>query len=453
VEITQKSFLSEDMTMTQSVNRRHFLKAGIATAGGVAIMRVSDSQRAFAASDTVRVAVIGLRGRGKDHIHGFHKQPGVQVTAFCDVDESILQERATQYEKDSGRSLKCYRDMRAVFDDKEIDAVSFATPNHWHALGGIWAMQAGKHTYIEKPCSHNIWEGRQLVNAARKYNRLCQHGTQGRSSPAIREAIQKLKEGVIGDVYMARGLCFKWRPSIGKTDGPQPLPASVDYDLWCGPAPKKPLLRKNLHYDWHWQWDFGNGDMGNQGVHEMDMARWGLGVGLPARIQSMGGHYMFDDDQQTPNTLICTFEYPREAKLLQFETRHWVSNYEGGFGSPGDNNVGVLFYGSEGYMELEYFNYRTYLGKKREPGPKGSGEGDPWNAFISAVRSGKREDLGVDIEEGHLSSALCHLGNISYRTQRTIHFDPAAEKIIDDQEAGQMLSRSYRDPFVVPSIA
>jgi predicted dehydrogenase len=440
--------------MNQSINRRQFVKRDIAAAGGMAALgTASRSAKVFAASDTIRVAVVGLRGRGKEHIHGFHQQPGVQVAALCDVDELVLRERASQYETHSGRPVKCYRDMRAVFDDKEIDVVSFATPNHWHALGGIWAMQAGKHAYIEKPCSHNVWEGRQLVKAARKYNRLCQHGTQGRSSPAIREAVQKLREGVIGDLYLARGLCFKWRPSIGKAGGPQPVPASVDYDLWCGPAPKNPLLRKNLHYDWHWQWDCGNGDMGNQGVHEMDMARWGLGVELPSRIQSMGGHYMFDDDQQTPNTLICTFEYPGKGKLLQFETRHWVTNYEGGFGSPGDNNVGVLFYGSEGYMELEYFSYRTFLGKKREPGPKGSGEGDPWNTFVSAVRSGKREDLGVDIEEGHLSSALCHLGNIAYRTRRTIQFDPAAENIIGDEEASQMLSRDYRDPFVVPSVA
>lgn len=440
--------------MTKTVNRRQFLKGSIAAASGIAaVAGISDSKKAFAASDTIRVAVVGVRGRGKEHIHGFHKQPGVQVAALCDVDESVLRERASQYETLSGHPVKCYRDMRGLFDDKEIDVVSFATPNHWHALGGIWAMQAGKHAYIEKPCSHNVWEGRQLVKAARKYNRLCQHGTQGRSSPAIREAVQKLKEGVIGDLYLARGLCFKWRPSIGKAGGPQQVAASVDYDLWCGPAPKKPLSRKNLHYDWHWQWDCGNGDMGNQGVHEMDMARWGLGVSLPARIQSMGGHYMFDDDQQTPNTLICTFEYPDQGKLLQFETRHWVTNYEGGFGSPGDNNVGVLFYGSEGYMELEYFSYKTYLGKKREPGPKGSGEGDPWKTFIGAVRSGKREDLGVDIEEGHLSSALCHLGNIAYRTQRTIRFDPVAEKILGDEEASQWLSRNYRDPFVVPSVA
>ena len=435
--------------MAENVQRRGFLKKSSVMLAGITILPA----RKVAASDTIRVAVVGVGGRGKDHIAGFLKQPGVEIAALCDVDESILKERAAQYEKVSGRHLACYRDMRTLFEDKTIDAVSFATPNHWHSLGGIWAMQAGKHTYVEKPCSHNVWEGRQLVNAARRYNRLCQHGTQGRSSAAVRQAIQKIREGVIGDVYLARGLCYKWRPSIGKVAGPQPVPSSVDYSLWSGPAPEKPLLRKRLHYDWHWQWLYGNGDMGNQGVHEMDMARWGLGVGLPTRVTGTGGHYMFKDDQETPNSLICTFDYPDQNKMLQFETRHWVSNYEGGFGSPGDNNVGVLFYGSEGYMELEYFKYRTFLGKNREPGPAyASEEADPWKTFTAAVRSGKREDLGVDIEEGHLSSALCHLGNIAYRTGRSIRFDPHTESIVSDSEASAMLTRDYRDPFVVPNI-
>jgi predicted dehydrogenase len=394
---------------------------------------------------------VGIHGQGNAHIASFHNQPGAEVIALCDVDENVLQERASQYEKLSGRVVKCYRDMRQLFDDKEVDAVSFATPNHWHALCGIWAMQAGKHAYIEKPCSHNIWEGRQLVKAARKYNRMCQHGTQARSCPAVREAVQKLKEGVIGELYLARGLCFKWRPSIGKVNGPQPIPQGIDYDLWLGPAQKKPLLRKSLHYDWHWQWDYGNGDMGNQGVHEMDLARWGLGVGLPTRIQASGEHFMFDDDQETPNTLLCTFEYPQQGKILQFETRHWITNYEGGFGSNGDNNIGALFYGSEGYMELTASSYKTYLGKKREPGPSGSGGSDHFKTFLTAARSGKREDLSADVEEGHLSSTLCHLGNIAYRVRRTIHFDPSTETIVSDQEAGSLLTREYRSPFVVPT--
>jgi predicted dehydrogenase len=439
--------------MKPRIDRRNFLKKSSGALAGTAVTALAHSRKTFAASDTVRIGVVGIGGRGKDHITRFHGQPGVEIVALCDVDESILRERASQYEKLSGKSVQCYRDMRKLFDDKSVDAISFATPNHWHALGGIWAMEAGKHTYIEKPCSHNVWEGRQLVNAARKYNRLCQHGTQGRSSPAVCEAIRKLREGVIGQVYMARGLCYKWRPSIGRAGSSQPVPPSVDYNLWCGPAPKGPLLRKKLHYDWHWQWDCGNGDMGNQGVHEMDMARWGLGVGLPKRITGTGGHYMFEDDQETPNTLICTFDYPEQGKMLQFETRHWISNYEGGFGSNGSNNVGVLFFGAEGYMELEYFAYRIFLGKKREPGPSGSSEADPWKPFIAAIRSGKREDLGVDIEEGHLSSALCHLGNIAYRLRRSVQFDPATEKIVGDNEASQLLSRDYREPFVVPTIA
>jgi predicted dehydrogenase len=438
--------------MNRHLHRRDFLETSSQAVKGVAAAVVlGRSARTFAANDTIRVAVVGLHGRGKDHISGFHKQDGVKIVALCDVDEGVLRKRASDYEALSGHPLKCYRDMREVFDDKDIDAVSFATPNHWHALGGIWAMQAGKHTYIEKPCSHNLWEGRQLVKAARKYNRICQHGTQGRSSPAIREAVQKLREGVIGKLYLAKGMCYKWRPSIGKAGGPQPIPPDIDYTLWLGPAPQKPLLRRQLHYDWHWQWDYGNGDMGNQGVHEMDMARWGLGIGLPSRVQSMGGHYMFDDDQETPNTLICTFEYPEEGKMLQFETRHWITNYEGGFGAHGGNNIGVLFYGSEGYMELQYFSYKTYLGKKREPGPSGSGEGDHFSTFILAVRSGRREDLAADIEEGHLSSALCHLGNIAYRTRRTVRFDPAVEKIDGDEEATLLLTRTYRSPFVVPA--
>jgi predicted dehydrogenase len=409
------------------------------------------SNKVLGANDRVRVAVVGIHGQGNAHIASFHNQPGAEVIALCDVDENVLQERAGQYEKLSGRAVKCYRDMRQLFDDKEVDAVSFATPNHWHALCGIWAMQAGKHAYIEKPCSHNVWEGRQLIKAARKYKRMCQHGTQARSCPAVREAVQKLREGVIGELYLARGLCFKWRPSIGKVNGPQPIPQGIDYDLWLGPAQKKPLLRKSLHYDWHWQWDYGNGDMGNQGVHEMDLARWALGVTLPTRIQASGGHFMFDDNQETPNTLLCTFEYPQQGKILQFETRHWITNYEGGFGSNGNNNIGVLLYGSEGYMELTESSYKTYLGKKREPGPSGSGGSDHFKTFLTAVRSGKREDLGADVEEGHLSSALCHLGNIAYRAHRTIQFDPSTERIVGDQEACSLLTREYRSPFVVPT--
>ena len=311
-------------------------------------------------------------------------------------------------------------------------------------------FRSGKDVYVEKPCSHNIWEGRQLVAAARKHNRIVQHGTQGRSSPAIREAIQKLQQGVIGEVYMARALCFKWRPTIGRQpDGP--VPAGVNYDLWLGPAPQRPFNPNRFHYNWHWFWDYGNGDLGNQGVHEMDMARWGLGMGLPTRIQSAGGHYLFDDDQETPNTLVTTFEYPEQKKMLVFEVRHWLTNHEGLADGP-KNEVGVTFYGSEGYLQLKYFEYQTYLGQKRELGPSAKAPSNEYERFIAGVRSRKIEDLGVDIEDGHLSSALCHLGNIAYRLKRTVNFDPKTESFPGDDAANALLTRQYRAPFVVPKI-
>jgi len=428
------------------------------SAAGVAVGLSAFGTRALAArqpsrspNEEIRIGCIGLRGKGSHHINGLESVDGAKVVALCDVDESVLGPRAAQLEKRSGRKIKGYGDYRRLVEDSGIDAVSIATPNHTHALIGITAMQAGKDVYVEKPCSHNIWEGRQLVAAARKYERMCQHGTQGRSSPAVREAMEKLREGVIGRVYMARGLCFKWRPSIGHTPD-EPVPPGVNYDLWLGPAPLRPFSRNRFHYNWHWHWDYGNGDMGNQGVHEMDMARWGLGVGLPTRVQSAGGHFMFDDDQQTPNTLVSIFEYPDEKKMLVFETRHWITNQEGFGKSPSSNAVGVTFYGSEGYMQVYYFGYRTYLGKNREAGPSSTGTPNEYERFIAGVRSRKPEDLGVEIEDGHLSSALCHLGNIAYRLGRTVNFDPVTETFPGDDAAGAMLSRDYRKPYVVPKI-
>jgi predicted dehydrogenase len=434
------------------LNRRQFLTTS-AAAGATALAALQPKPAVAGSNDVIRIGVVGTRGRGVSHIQGFHKLPGVEVVALCDVDEKILGQRADALDKASGKKVKRYVDMRELFDDKQIDAVGIATPNHWHSLAGVWAMQAGKDAYVEKPCSHNVWEGRQLVRAARKYNRMCQHGTQGRSSPAIREAMQKLREGVIGNVYLAKGLCYKWRPTIGKAHGEQPVPPGVNYDLWLGPAAKKPLLRKNLHYDWHWFWDYGNGDIGNQGVHEMDMARWGLGVTLPTRVQSMGGHFLFDDDQETPNTQIATFEFPEKGKMLQFEVRPWITNHEGSFGKGPDNEVGTLFYGSEGYLAVQYFAYKTYLGKKREPGPSGKGAGNEFATFIEGVRQRKREALGVDIEDGHHSAVLCHLANVAYRLGRTVEFDPSGEQCPGDDKANQLLTRAYRKPFVVPDMA
>jgi len=440
--------------MKPTFSRREFLATTSATGLAVGLGSVAAVPAVLAApgspNEEIRVGCIGIRGRGQAHVDGFSSIRGVKVVALCDVDEKALGAGAESLEKRAGRRIKRFVDYRKLVEDPAIDAVGIATPNHTHSLIGIAAIRSGKDVYVEKPCSHNVWEGRQLVAAARKHGRMCQHGTQGRSCPAIREAIQKLREGIIGEVYLARGLCFKWRPSIGRTPD-EPVPPGVHYDLWLGPAPLRPFSRNRFHYNWHWHWDYGNGDMGNQGVHEMDMARWGLGVGLPTKVHAAGGHFMFDDDQETPNTLVSIFEYPAEKKMLVFETRHWITNHED-FGSGTSNAVGVTFYGSEGYMQVYYFGYRTYLGRERKPGPKGSGSSNEYERFINAVRSRKIEDLGVDIEDGHLSSALCHLGNIAYRLGRTLKFDPQNETFPGDAEANAMLTRKYREPFVVPKI-
>jgi predicted dehydrogenase len=411
-------------------------------------------------NETIRVAVVGVRGQGNAHIREYLRMENVEIAALCDIDNSVMARRADEIEKASGKRPKGYVDLRKLLEDRSIDAISVATPNHWHSLMGIWACQAGKDVYLEKPCSHTYWEGRKVVEAARKYNRIVQHGTNSRGSVALREAMQKLEEGVIGDVYMARGLCFKWRDTIGKKVD-APVPEGVDYDLWLGPAPKRAFNPNRFHYNWHWNWDYGNGDIGNQGIHEMDIARWGLGVTLPTKVMSMGGHYMFDDDQTTPNTQVATLEYDRKGKkvMLVFEVRHWMTNNEAGIGQRRDadglvtdsNCIGNIFYGSEGFMAIDgYTSYKTYLGKKQEPGPSRREGGSTWVNFIQAVRSRKREDLVADIEEGHLSSAAMHLANISYLTGRSIDFDPVKEQIRNDAAANAMLRRTYRAPFVVP---
>jgi predicted dehydrogenase len=431
------------------INRRTFLKDSAMVAAGAGLSLTA--QRTHAANspnETIRVCAIGVHGRGGDHLRGFMGQKNVEVAAICDVDESVLNSRAAQVEKATQKKPAVFTDIRKALEDKSIDAVSIATPNHWHSLAAIWACQAGKDVYVEKPLSHNVSEGRKLVEAARKNNRIVQHGTQCRSSAGLIEAMKKLKEGVIGKVYMAKGTCYKWRDTIGKAPD-EPVPAGVHYDLWLGPAPQRPFSKNRFHYNWHWHWDYGNGDLGNQGVHQMDIARWGLGVGLPSRVTAMGGHFMFDDDQETPNVIHTAFEYPEQKAMLQFEVRHWITNTEAG-----GSGVGVLFYGSEGYMEIpSYSAYKVYLGKKREPGPAGEAGGDHYGNFIAAVRSRKAETLNANVEEGHLSSALCHLGSIAYRLGRSFKFDPKTETIPGDAEAAKMLTRDYRAPYVFGTTA
>jgi predicted dehydrogenase len=293
--------------MDMTIDRRDFLKtAGKAATLGAATLALGG--RVLGANDRVRVAICGLRGRGNDHLKGFTHVPGTEIAAFCDVDDNILNLRLGDMQKLALPKPKTYVDVRKLLEDKDIDAISIATPNHWHSLMAIWACQAGKDVYVEKPCSHNWFEGRQVVRAVKKYKRICQHGSQSRSNPGMVDAIQRVQNGTVGDVYLARALCYKWRPTIGHATE-EPVPAGVNYDLWTGPAPMKPFTRNRFHYNWHWIWDTGNGEVGNQAIHEIDIARWGLGVKFPVLVSATGGHFMFDDDQETPNVLNATYYF------------------------------------------------------------------------------------------------------------------------------------------------
>ncbi len=431
------------MKEKKTVTRRRFIQTSAGAAALLAIPTIIP-RHAFGANDRVRIAVLGVNGRGKDHIAGFSKLENVEVACMCDPDLVILAKRAQEFETKYGRKVIQQQDLRKVFADKSIDAVSVATPNHWHALATIWACQAGKDVYVEKPGSHNIREGRKMIEAAAKYDRIVQHGVQLRSSVAVQEAIKHLRDGLIGDVYMARGLVFRKRDDIGNKPV-EAVPEGLDYDLWTGPAEKRPFSKNYVHYNWHWNWNYGNGDVGNQGIHETDLCMWGLNVGLPERITAGGGKFLFNDAKETPEVLASTYHYPKEKKFIEFEVRPWMTNMENGAG------VGNIFYGNKGYLVVyNYERYESFLGDKREPGPSGNAGGDHFLNFISAVRAHDKKLLNAPVETAHLSSALAHLGNIAYRTGRTLNFDPVTEKFIGDEEANAYLTRPPRAPYIVP---
>ena len=420
------------------VNRRTFL----ASAGsGAAALALGSGARASGPNDQIRVAVIGIRSRGQSHIDAYAKTNDTQIVALCDIDSRLFGASAKKVEDRAGKAPELVTDLRRIMDNKDIDVVTIATPNHWHALAAVWAVQAGKHVYVEKPVSHNVSEGRKIADAAKKYGKLVEAGTQNRSSAGVTEAVDFLRSGKLGKVYLAKGLCYKPRGSIG-TKADAPVPEGVDYNIWQGPAAEKPFNPNRFHYEWHWNWDYGNGDIGNQGIHQMDVARWGLGVGLPNKIVSTGGRYGYKDDGETPNTQITAFQY--DDAMLEFEVRGLPTNAEQGV------KVGNLFYGTEGVLVINGDNWTTYMGHNNEPGPSGKGGGDHFGNFIKALRSGKKEDLTAEVTEGHLSSALCHLGNISYRLGRALKFDPATETFGDDKEANAYLTREYRSPFSMP---
>ena len=490
---------------TKPISRRQFLATTTHTAAGLfaaSALTACSSQKAvpvfstrvFGANERINMAVIGIRGRGDGLCRDFAAMPNVRVKTICDIDANLFPSRAESIRQKQGVAPGTEQDLRRVLDDKDIDAIATATPNHWHALLTIWACQAGKHVYVEKPCSHNIWEGRKMIEAARKYNRIVQVGFQSRSSQNVRQAMKFLHEGGLGDIYMVKGLCYKSRNNIGRyPDGPLPkgekfsltvggkpdLPwdadylSKVDYNLFIGPAPVRPFNRNHFQYNWHWHWDFGNGDIGNQGVHQMDVARWGLNKNEhPRKVMSSGGYFVFDSCQETPNTQTAVFEYA-DGKILQFEVRGLSTNDEKTV------RIGNLFYGAKGWMFLNSSGDRweTFFGPKNEPGPSAASDkdaADPSNLagsggdrhfynFINAVRSAKRQDLNADIGGGHFSASLCHLANISYRLGRSLNFDGEAEKFISDKEANLMLKGfpkvenhrltkavGYRSGFVVP---
>ena len=421
------------------VNRRTFLASAGAGAAALAIGR---GARAAGPNDRLNVAVIGIRGRGKSHIEAFSEHKDTAVVALCDIDTRVFSGPMKKVEENGGKPPEMVSDLRRLLDDKKIDIISIATPNHWHALAAVWACQAGKDVYVEKPVSHNISEGRKIVEAARKYDRIVQAGTQSRSKSGVAEAVEFLRSGKLGPIFLARGLCFKPRGSIGHKED-APVPAGVDYNIWLGPAPDRPFNPNRFHYEWHWNWDYGNGDLGNQGIHQMDVARWGLGKDtLPTLVESGGGRFGYDDDGETPNTQVSTYRY--DDCLLTFEVRGLPTNPEQGI------KIGNLFYGPEGYLAINDNTWETYLGHKGEPGPKGKGGGDHFDNFVKAVKSRDRKDQNAEILEGHLSSALCHLGNISYRLGRSVTFDPKTETFGGDSEANAMLTREYRAPFTMP---
>jgi predicted dehydrogenase len=471
--------------------RREFLTT---TALGTAGLTLGGSARAHSrilgANDRLVIAVIGIRGQGNALKRGFARLPGVEIKTLCDVDENLFPARANDPTLADLASFRpgYEKDLRRVFDDKDIGAVVIATPNHWHALATIWAVEAGKHVYVEKPCSHNVLEGRRMVEAARKYRKIVQVGTMNRSRPAVREAIRFLHEGGIGEVYLARGLCYKPRPPIGRyPDGPvapgetyrlnaestEAEPtwdtaylAKVDYDLWLGPAPKRPFNRNRFHYNWHWHWDTGNGDTGNQGPHQFDIARWGLKIGVhPVKVSSTGGLFgapPTETSQETPDVQTSLFEYA-DGRRLEFSTRGTPTNDEG------SGRIGNLFYGTKGwlYIDGDGRDWQSYLGRGNEKGPgsppsppEATGGSDPlvltsvetphYQNFVEAVRAGDPGKLTCDIEEGHLSSTLPHLANIAYRVGRTLRFDGRREAFVEDKEANRLLSREYRAPFEVP---
>lgn len=457
-------------------------------------------------SDELRVGVVGVRGRGSNHIDSFEKIEGVHVVALCDVDAKVLEQRCKALGERTGRNIAKFTDLREMLSKGEIDAVSIATPNHLHALHTIWSLAAGKDVYVEKPISHSVWEGQQMVAAARKYGRIVQTGTQARSSNAIREAIAWVDAGELGAKTHAWGTCFKPRMSIGKVDGPQPIPDTIDWELYQGPIGKQPLHRKQLHYDWHWQEATGNGDLGNQGIHQVDQARWALGQGdLPPAVLSIGGRFGYDDDGDTPNTVVTYYDYqpapmifevrglPHDA-AAQADGQSWRKRMDRRLGAP----IAAALHAEGGYLLLTN-NYSKAQAFDREGNEvrAWSGADDHFKNFVDAVRKQDASLIRGKVEDGHVSAGLCHMGNdslalgqsatrgeieravaseptLSHAFDRmmghldlngidlaetpltfgaSLRFDAAAGRYLDNEAANTRMRGTYAEGFEVPEIS
>jgi predicted dehydrogenase len=416
------------------IDRRQLLKQstyagiGLATAG-------LPSASATAANEKVVLGVMGVNGRGTAVAQGFAATGMAEIAYVCDVDQRAVEKAIAAITPRQSRAPQGVGDFRKILDDKAIDGLIVAAPNHWHGPATILACDAGKHVYCEKPACHNPREGELMVAGARKHNRVVQIGTQRRSMPKVREAIEKLQGGVIGRVMFSRGWYNNTRPSIGHGKTAE-VPGWLDYTLWQGPAPERPYHDTVVHYTWHWFWHWGNGELGNNGIHALDVCRWGLGVDYPVRVTSGGGKYRWDDDQETPDTHTATFDFGE--KSITWEGRSWHPyGFEG-------SQFGISFYGDNGTLVIDGGAYRILDMKGKEVAKESGSGGDSFHFqnFIQSVRSGSRPN--ADVEDGHKSTLLCHLGNIAFRTNRTLKCDPKNGRILGDKEAMGLWGREYR---------
>lgn len=471
--------------MTDPKTRRFFLGALSAAA----------ATRVWGANDKINVGIVGIGGRGTNHLNNYSRMAGARVVGLCDVNQAAREVAQTTLLKNTGEKAKEFEDMRALFADSSVEAVSIATPNHWHALATIWALKAGKDVYCEKPACYNVYEGQKMLQVSRETKKLVQIGSQHRSNPFKMKAIAAMQQGLIGKIYQTKGLCFKRRVTIGHKEN-APTPPGVNWDLFLGPAPMRPFNELRFKYNWHWFWDTGNGDIGNQGVHEMGIARWGLSdPEWPKTAFAMGGKYAYEDDQETPNTLLSSFNYG--ATSLVFEVRGLLTGGEGmpparrpaagggrggrggRAGAPGavapaegaaptvvgpasnplNVAVGNLFYGTEGWAAMSDQGFQAYKGESNElimeerPERGAAGGADPTVAhmenFLAACRSRNEKELHDPLSNAYISASLCHLANISYRIGRKLTLE-AGPKLTGDAEANKMLTRDvYRKPYVV----